>query len=133
LHEDAEVIVPRLIALIDQPANPYTRRSRNCQHAFDALSLLGPNAKAALPKLRALANDDDKVIADAAARALEKVEGKVRATPTSQPATVPTKPKRAVLRSSSHMICPRVAPRVRKTAKTAPHFRRPTLSPGSVC
>jgi HEAT repeat protein len=73
LHDDADVIVPRLIALMDQPADVSTRRNRNCQHAFEALRLLGPGAKAAVPRLRALAADD-VALADEVARTLEKIE-----------------------------------------------------------
>jgi HEAT repeat protein len=72
-HDDADVIVPKLLALMEQPTNRNTRH-RNCQHALEALGLLGPKAKAALPRLRALAEDDDNVLAEAAARAVEAVE-----------------------------------------------------------
>jgi hypothetical protein len=73
LHDDADVIVPKLIALIEQPANRYWGNSTR-EHAFEALSLLGPKAKAAVPRLRAMA-ESKTALADAAARVLEKIVG----------------------------------------------------------
>jgi HEAT repeat protein len=75
LRDDADVIVPRLIALTERPADAPTRRYDR-RLALEALGLLGPKAKAALPTLRALAEDDDNEVAEAAARALEAVQGR---------------------------------------------------------
>jgi HEAT repeat protein len=75
LANDADVIVPKFIALLDRPSRDYTRRT-NVEHATEGLGLLGPKAKAAIPRLRQLLEDDDNAIADAAARALAKIETK---------------------------------------------------------
>jgi hypothetical protein len=75
LPDEAAVVVPRLIALTKVLAERSMRR-RNQEHALAALELLGPKAKAAIPRMRALAEDDDEAVAAAAERALAKVEGK---------------------------------------------------------
>jgi HEAT repeat protein len=72
LRDDADVIVPRLIALTERPA-PASGRPYQLKLALETLRLLGPKAKAALPRLRALAEDEDDEIAWAAGRALEAV------------------------------------------------------------
>lgn len=75
LEGDAEVIVPRLIAFADQKSPAYDRAS-NCEHAAIALGMLGPKAKAAIPLLRKLKEDDDNTVSDAATQALEKIDRK---------------------------------------------------------
>jgi HEAT repeat protein len=75
LHDDAEVIVPKLIALILLPAKRFERVA-NCEHAAEALGMLGSRAKAAIPQLRQLLADEDDGVAKAAAKALEAIEGK---------------------------------------------------------
>ena len=75
LGDDVDAIVPRLVALTEQAATA-SRRRDNCELALEALRLLGPKAKAAIPRLRALAEDDDNEVAETAARALEAVEAK---------------------------------------------------------
>jgi HEAT repeat protein len=74
-HDDAEKIVPGLITLLQRDAKRYDR-IRNCQHAAEALGLLGPKARAAVPHLRKLLDDEEDEIVEAALRALEKIEGK---------------------------------------------------------
>jgi HEAT repeat protein len=74
-HDDAEKIVPGLIALLQRKAKSYARIS-NCQHAAEALGMLGPKARAAVPHLRKLLDDEEDEIVEAALSALEKIEGK---------------------------------------------------------
>src|SRR5262249_6594557 len=57
LYDDAEVIVPKLIELLEKTAEGY-QRVMNCEYAAEALGMLGPRAKAALPHLRHLLEDD---------------------------------------------------------------------------
>lgn len=73
LQKDADAIVTKLIALLERPAEGFQRQD-NCEHAAEALGMLGPKAKAALPVLRRLAQDQENEIAEAAAKALEKIE-----------------------------------------------------------
>jgi hypothetical protein len=47
-----------------------------CVHAAEALGMLGPAARAAVPRLRQLAEDEENEIAEAATRALERIERK---------------------------------------------------------
>jgi HEAT repeat protein len=75
LRADAEVIVPKLVALLERPGEGYTRRW-NCEHAALALGMLGPTARAAVPILRRLAEDDEYVLAEAASKAIGQIEGK---------------------------------------------------------
>jgi len=75
LRNDADVVVPKLIELLERMTEGF-RRVDNCQHAAEALGLLGPKAKAAIPHLRRLLDDEENNIADATAKALEKIEGK---------------------------------------------------------
>lgn len=72
LHEDAEVIVPKLVELLERKAEG-DLRIRNCLHAAEALGTLGPKAKAAIPYLRRLLDDEENEIVDAAVRALERI------------------------------------------------------------
>ena len=75
LPGDADVIVPKLVKLLGRKAEGY-RRKDNCRDACEALGLLGPKAKAAVPALRRLLEDDENEVAEMAARALEKIEAK---------------------------------------------------------
>jgi HEAT repeat protein len=76
LSDDSETVVPKLIELLERKGEGFDRAER-CQHAADALGLLGPKARAAVPCLRRLLDDDDDdAVAVAAERALEKIEGK---------------------------------------------------------
>jgi HEAT repeat protein len=75
LREDAGLIVPKLMALTERKADSYARIT-HCVHAAEALGMFGPPAKAAIPRLRQLAQDEETEIAEAAVRALEKIEGK---------------------------------------------------------
>jgi HEAT repeat protein len=72
LRNDADVIVPKLIEMLDRKADGYAR-VLNCVDAAQALGMLGPAANAAVPRLRQLAEDDDNEIARAAAWALGKI------------------------------------------------------------
>ena len=72
LRDDADLIVPQLMALMKRSSVRWSRRE-NCQLALEAIGSLGPSAKSAPPVLRTLAEDDDIGIAKAAATALEKV------------------------------------------------------------
>jgi HEAT repeat protein len=74
-RDDADLIVPRLLALMELPA-VMSGRNNGREYVIEALGLLGPSAKAAIPRLRVLAEDNDDVIARTAVRALEKIEGK---------------------------------------------------------
>lgn len=73
LRNDAEIVVPKLIELLERKAEGLNRVN-NCQQASEALSLLGPKAKAAIPHLRRLLDDEENSIVDAAAKALAKIE-----------------------------------------------------------
>ena len=75
LRDDAGAIVPRLMAHIQEPA-PAARWHYQREHAIEALGLLGPKATAALPLLRVLHNDENDAVAEAAAKAIEKIEAK---------------------------------------------------------
>jgi HEAT repeat protein len=75
LQDDVDAIVPKLIGLVERKAEPYAR-VENCEQACEALGLLGPKAKAAIPYLRRLLDEDENRIVDAATRALEKIETK---------------------------------------------------------
>jgi HEAT repeat protein len=75
LTADANVIVPLVVALTQRKAAGYVRIS-NCVYAAQCLAQLGPLAKAAAPHLRQLADDEDNDVAEAAARALLKIETK---------------------------------------------------------
>jgi len=75
LADDAEVIVPKLLELLDRKGEGYARVA-NCMPAIQSLGMLGPRAKAAIPRLRQLAQDNEDEIADAAAWALGKIEAK---------------------------------------------------------
>jgi HEAT repeat protein len=76
LPEEADVIVPKLVSLTERKTNNELQRSSNCVLVARCLGQLGPAAKAAIPRLRQLADDDDNDIADAAAAALTRIEGK---------------------------------------------------------
>lgn len=75
LHEDADLIVPKLVALFDNKA-PDLTRMRTWPAAIEILGMLGPKAKAAVPRLRQLLDDDEDDVANAAAKALKRIEGK---------------------------------------------------------
>lgn len=75
MSEDAEVIVPKLVGLLEEKSEG-VHRVWNCEMAIEALSRLGPKAKAAVPVLRKLLDDEENKIADAAAKALKSIEGK---------------------------------------------------------
>ena len=75
LNKDAAVVVPKLIELLERKAERYVRE-RNCEHACEALGLLGGKAKGAIPQLRRLMDDEENSIVDAAAKALERIESK---------------------------------------------------------
>jgi HEAT repeat protein len=72
LGTDADVIVPRVLELLERKAKPFDREN-NCKDVCAALGLLGPKARAAIPRLRQLLDDEDNSIVDAAAAALEKI------------------------------------------------------------
>jgi HEAT repeat protein len=74
MRDDANMIVPKLIALTERPTKGFERAS-GCRCAAEALGLLGPKAKSAIPHLRKLLQEDDEVV-EAALRALEKIESK---------------------------------------------------------
>lgn len=69
LEDDADVIVPKLINLMERKTN----RFYNCKLAAEALGMLGPKAKAAVPHLRKLLDDEENAIVDAAEKALERI------------------------------------------------------------
>jgi len=71
---EAETIVPKLISLIERPEKNRFIRRDNCRVACIALSELGPKAKAALPALRKLLDEDDNAIVDSAAEVIEKID-----------------------------------------------------------
>jgi HEAT repeat protein len=73
LASDADVIVPKLVALMERPAKGRDR-IENCENCARALGMLGPAAKAAIPALRKLLHDDDNFVVKAATLALEKIE-----------------------------------------------------------
>lgn len=75
LTEDAAVIVPKMIGLLDQPGEGFARSDR-CGAAAEVLGALGPKAKDALPQLRRLAADPDRMIAEAAEAAIERITRK---------------------------------------------------------
>jgi HEAT repeat protein len=64
--------VPRLAAVLRRPADG-TAKDWAREHAAEALGMLGPAAKAAVPDLRRLLDGDDDALAEAAARALERI------------------------------------------------------------
>ena len=70
-----DVIVPKLLVLTENKARPYLGTDF-CVHAAEALGMLGPAARAAVPRLRQLAEDEENEIAEAATRALERIERK---------------------------------------------------------
>jgi hypothetical protein len=75
LQEDADLMVPKLIDLLNRKVEGNARVG-NCVNGAQVLGLLGPRAKAAVPRLRELAQDDDNEIAAAAEWALSKIEGR---------------------------------------------------------
>jgi HEAT repeat protein len=75
LRDDADVIVPKVLELTQRKAEGQAR-IHNCVDAAHCLGLLGPRAKAAIPRLRQLADDEENEIVDAAALALSKIEAK---------------------------------------------------------
>jgi HEAT repeat protein len=70
MSDDAGVVVPKLVELLSG------KSAVNCVHACQALGLLGPRAKEAIPRLRELTENDDDEIAAAAGWALGKIEAK---------------------------------------------------------
>jgi len=72
LREDAGVIVPRLAAILRRPSDG-TAMDWAREHAAEALGMLGPAAKGAVPDLRRLLDGGGDALAEAAARALEKI------------------------------------------------------------
>ena len=72
LRDDAELIVPKMVELLGRPAKGLDR-VYDCQAAAEALGLLGPKARAAVPALRKVLDDDENEAVDAARRALEKI------------------------------------------------------------
>jgi HEAT repeat protein len=75
LGDDAEIIVPKMVELLGRPLQGFDRAEMYVA-ALETLSLLGPKAKEAAPAVRRALDDDDNSIAEAAARALERIEGK---------------------------------------------------------
>jgi HEAT repeat protein len=75
MRPDAAIIVPKMVQLIERKADS-TDRYFNCTLAAEVLGMLGPNAQAGLPALRRLLDDGDGEIAEAAARAVARIEGK---------------------------------------------------------
>jgi HEAT repeat protein len=73
LSEDAEIIAPKLGALIEKSAKDRNKKEI-CQAAALALLALGPRAREAVPQLRRLLVHEDDQVAGDAARALEKLE-----------------------------------------------------------
>jgi HEAT repeat protein len=73
LSEDAEIIVPKLAALIEQSVKD-RNKNNTCRAAALALSSLGPKAREALPQLHKLLVHEDDRVADAAAQAIETLE-----------------------------------------------------------
>ena len=59
LRDDAEMIVPKMIELLGRPAKGLNRVS-DCEAAAATLEGLGPKAKAAVPALRKVLDDDDR-------------------------------------------------------------------------
>ncbi len=74
LGDDADVIVPKMTAVLERQLQGY-KRSQTYVGALQTLALLGSKAKAAAPAVRKLLDDDEDEVADAAARALERIEG----------------------------------------------------------
>jgi HEAT repeat protein len=72
LRDDAEVIVPKMVELLGRPAKGYDR-ANNCQAATETLGLLGSKARAAVPALRKVLDDEENEAVDAARRALERI------------------------------------------------------------
>jgi HEAT repeat protein len=75
LSEDAAVIVPKMIGVLEQPGEGFTHFTRCCAVA-EVLGALGPKANDALPHLRRLAADPDRSIAEAADAAIERITRK---------------------------------------------------------
>jgi HEAT repeat protein len=76
LGDDANVIVPKMLTLVERKLEPGSRLRWNQEAAIEVLGALGPKAKAAAPALRKLLDSNEFGIADAAAKALEKIEAK---------------------------------------------------------
>ena len=72
LRDDAELIVPKMIEVLGRPAKGFDR-VHDCQAAAATLELLGPKARAAIPALRKVLDDEENGAVDAARRALEKI------------------------------------------------------------
>jgi HEAT repeat protein len=74
--EDAAVLVPKSIALLERRTNG-DKRDDMCHAVIELLGALGPKARDAVPHLQRIAeNDEQNSVADAAAAALEKLTGK---------------------------------------------------------
>ena len=76
LRDKTNVIVPRLVALLTVSTTGDTPWRDRRIEGVTALGMLGPLAKAAIPDLRKLLDDDNDYVAAAAAKALDKVEGR---------------------------------------------------------
>jgi HEAT repeat protein len=72
---DADVVVPKLMVLLNRQPKDYSS-IQGCVSAAHALGMHGPAAKAAIPRLRELLEAEEIEIAEAAALALKKIEGK---------------------------------------------------------
>jgi HEAT repeat protein len=73
--DDADVLVPRLLELANRKAE-FNGHVYNCVLACQSLGMLGSSAKAALPQLQKMTQDDNDEIASAASWAASRVESK---------------------------------------------------------
>jgi HEAT repeat protein len=75
LLDDADVIVPKLVALLDAKVEGFNAFDRQA-HLIEALGAFGPKAKSALPRLERFLKDGDEKVAEAAAAAIQKIGAK---------------------------------------------------------
>jgi HEAT repeat protein len=75
LDGDPAPIVRKLVGMLEQKTDS-TAQKLDRATTIDLLGELGPKAKAAIPALRKLVDDDDNLVSEAAVRALEQIESK---------------------------------------------------------
>lgn len=74
-QQDADDIVPKLLTLLNRKTESF-KRVEDCKCVCEAVRILGPKAKAAIPHLKRLLDDEENEVVEAAAQALKHIGGK---------------------------------------------------------